>query len=146
MFSFSERPGKVDIYLTSELENIDLAGNVAQRFVSREGMLKEWFSVLLVFREALTNAVVHGSARDPEKKIRCGLAVKGDSLWITVEDQGPGFDWRVRLGREKPNPAAVKGRGLAVMKEYFDEIFYNERGNKIVLVKRIRPEIRRGYG
>jgi len=145
MFSFSESVGKAAVSLTPELENIDLAVDVAQRFVSKEGMLEQWFSVLLVFREALTNAVLHGSARDLGKKIWCELAVKEDNVWITVEDQGAGFDWRTRLERKKPEPGAVRGRGLAVMKEYFDEIFYNEQGNKIFLVKRIRPK-RRSHG
>jgi len=102
MFSFSESVGKAAVSLTPELENIDLAVDVAQRFVSKEGMLEQWFSVLLVFREALTNAVLHGSARDLGKKIWCELAVKEDNVWITVEDQGAGFDWRTRLERKKP--------------------------------------------
>lgn len=145
MFSFSESVGKVGISFTSELENVDLAVNGAQKFVSRQGVLGQWFPILLVFREALTNAVVHGSARDPGKEVWCELAVKEDNVYITVEDQGPGFDWRAWLEKEKPAPDAVSGRGLAIMREYFDEICYNEKGNKIFLAKRICPE-RRGYG
>lgn len=145
MFSFSESPGKVGISFTSELENIDLAVNGAQKFVSRQGVLEQWFTILLVFREALTNAVIHGGARDPGKEVWCELAVSEDNVCITVEDQGPGFDWRVWLEKKKPAPDALSGRGLAIMREYFDEISYNEKGNKIFLVKRIRPK-RRSHG
>ena len=52
------------------------------------------FGAELLVREALTNAVLHGSGADPAKQVRCSVRLKGRRLLIAVSDDGEGFDWR----------------------------------------------------
>lgn len=58
------------------------------------------FGAELLVREALTNAVLHGSGADPAKQVRCSVRLKGRRLLIAVSDDGEGFDWRA--ARHKP--------------------------------------------
>lgn len=110
---------KVTNYLHHEIENID----------------PELFSINLVIREGLTNAIRHGNHRDKNKEVRFFLALKkGPSLYIEIEDQGEGFDWR-RYTEGLPSHEKDHGRGIPIMAAYFDRYFYNDRGNILYLEK-----------
>src|SRR5215216_5101192 len=50
--------------------------------------------VLLVVREALTNARRHSSAR----RVRVALGATEEEIWVEVSDDGVGFDPRQRMG------------------------------------------------
>ncbi len=65
----------------------------------------------------------------------CRVTLADDALECIVSDQGPGFDWRSRLGR-RPAPDAENGRGLCIMQAYADEMAFNAAGNVVRLVKK----------
>ena len=56
---------------------------------------------------------------------------------FAIEDQGPGFDVA-----KVPDPTCpenlfrVGGRGLLLIRSFMSSVHFNERGNKITLVKR----------
>lgn len=94
------------------------------------------FKVELLVREALTNAVVHGSHTDPGKQVRCALRLKRGRMLILVEDQGNGFDWRAV--RNRPDPSRdSSGRGVGILFTYADRVRYNNKGNAVTMVKRL---------
>ena len=94
------------------------------------------FAAELLVREALTNAVVHGSHADPAKRVRCSLRWKGGCLLIAVEDEGEGFDWRAAWNHEAEFPDG-SGRGVEILRKYADRVRYNRRGNAVTMIKRI---------
>ncbi len=58
------------------------------------------FAIKLALEEALTNAVKHGNACDPTKKITIRYAVTPEKAVFIVRDEGPGFipsRYRIRL-------------------------------------------------
>ena len=61
-----------------------------------------------------------------------------EQVVITVADEGAGFDPgslvdpTTETNRWKPN-----GRGVFLMRAYMDEVYFNERGNQIWLVKKL---------
>ena len=85
--------------------------------------LADRFAAELLVREALTNAVVHGSHADPCKQVRCHLRLKGRRLLIAVEDDGEGFDWR-RAWSIGVFPDA-SGRGIEILRKYANRVRYN---------------------
>ncbi|MGA2114795.1 MAG: ATP-binding protein [Bryobacteraceae bacterium] len=95
-----------------------------------------WFAAELLVREALTNAVLHGCHADPRRLVRCVLRLKGSRLLIAVEDDGDGFDWRAAWS----HPAALtdcSGRGIGILRKYANHVRYNDRGNVVMIVKRL---------
>src|SRR5215218_3464287 len=73
--------------------------------------------VLLVVREALTNARRHSSAR----RVRVALGATGQEIWVEVSDDGVGFDPRqspgnVGIGAMRERTALLSG-GLEVLSE-----------------------------
>lgn len=127
----------LDIRFPSCLENIDAACQVVTQYLlfrlAAVQRPDQMFAVNLVMREGLTNAVLHGNKNDITKDVRVTLKiVDGVSLFIEIEDQGNGFDWRKHKGSEFPL-AADHGRGIPIMKTYFTRYAYNEKGNILFL-------------
>lgn len=120
------------------LSSVDQAVADSLCFLEERAPQERLFDLKLLLREALLNAVVHGSGADPEKSIQCGLSQDENRLLITVQDNGPGFDWRARMGVE-PAPDATSGRGLMIMKLYSDGVSFNSTGNAVTIIKKFQP-------
>lgn len=93
------------------------------------------FAAELLVREALTNAVVHGSHADPAKHVRCCLRLKNRRLLIAVADDGDGFDWRVAR-RKLASSLDTSGRGIDIFSRYANWVRFNEKGNVVTMIKR----------
>ncbi len=98
------------------------------------------FNFRVSFTEALANAMIYGNGRDPSKRVRVEVALRGSALKARVIDQGHGFD-RATV----PDPTAPEniecpgGRGIFLMRKLMDEVYFNERGNAVTLILRL-PE------
>jgi len=120
--------------MSAELGNIDKASDVTKEFLQAHELEHCAFDVLLVMREALANAVIHGCRSDAQKQVEYKLEYDGRVLTMRVADSGPGFGWNV-ASTAPPQPESTRGRGLNIMRHYFDAMEYNERGNELVLRK-----------
>jgi len=94
----------------------------------------------MAVREAAVNAVLHGNAYDPGKKVRLEFEQSGADLVITIRDQGKGMDLA-----KIPNPLApenllkTSGRGIFLIRSFMDEvqIHPSQTGTEIKLVKHV---------
>ena len=93
------------------------------------------FAAELLLREALTNAVRHGSRGAPASQVRCAVRLSRRQLTIAVEDDGEGFDWR-RAGRDDAEDLLSSGRGLEILRKYATRIRFNQKGNSATILKR----------
>lgn len=78
-------------------------------------------------------------AQPPYRDRRIFVEVKltTDEARFVVRDQGPGFD--VASVPDPGDTGALeeeRGRGLALMRAFMDELSFNEQGNEVTLVKR----------
>jgi anti-sigma regulatory factor (Ser/Thr protein kinase) len=56
-------------------------------------------------------------------------------LWITIRDEGNGFNVQAALDRcNDPEALLASGRGLLLMRGFSDELFFNPAGNEVTLV------------
>lgn len=142
IFNQTIRPNSLSITFSSTLENIDRICDEVSRFLDRnfKDMEAHLFSINLVIREALTNAVRHGNGLDPEKTVKFFIKIeRKKSIRIIVEDQGKGFDWQ-KAQELPPIANDDHGRGLAIMTTYFSSCCYNKKGNRLVLKKKLTPK------
>ncbi len=88
--------------------------------------------------EAVGNAIRHGNALDPEKKVAVRFQKEEGQLRVSIEDEGGGFAPQ----GEARGPGDVlreSGRGLFLMGVYADEVVFRRTrggGTRVVLVKR----------
>jgi anti-sigma regulatory factor (Ser/Thr protein kinase) len=109
-------------------------------------------SLMTAFREMLMNAMEHGAGFDPEKVVHV-IAVRTErAIVYHFRDPGTGFTpgqlEQKALANVEADPIALierraemglrpGGFGIMVTKQFVDEMFYNERGNEVLLIKHL---------
>lgn len=117
---------------TASLDNVDIICDRIKELLVSLGHHEQLFGVVLMAREALTNAVKHGSNNDPDKMIGFSVVIGDTSLSMEVEDEGLGFDWKDGVST-KAECDSESGRGMPIFSFYAEDLKYNDRGNKISL-------------
>jgi serine/threonine-protein kinase RsbW len=132
---------RVSYTLDSSIETIDRAEEKASRFASDLGFGEdEVMQISMAVREGTVNAVLHGNAYAPEKKVSLSFEISGGDLVITIRDQGKGMDLN-----NIPNPLApenllkTSGRGIFLMRSFMDvvEIRPSQTGTELKLIKHV---------
>ncbi|MFO0809591.1 MAG: ATP-binding protein [Gemmataceae bacterium] len=71
-----------------------------------------------------------------DRKLHIVAALTAECARFTVADEGPGFDPATLPDPTDPNNLdRIGGRGLLLIQTFMDEVRFNERGNRITLVK-----------
>jgi len=94
-------------------------------------------SLALALREALVNAITHGNHEDPSKLVRITAEVSRHQARFTVEDEGLGFNVNdIPHPHDPDNLLKSSGRGVLLIRSVMDETKYNDRGNRLSMIKR----------
>ncbi|SFI39226.1 ATP-binding protein [Planctomicrobium piriforme] len=97
---------------------------------------RDVFGVKLSLEEALVNAIKHGNGMDPEKSVRVYCEVSSQQVLIVIEDEGEGFKPEdVPDPTDDDNLEKPSGRGLMLMRAFMTKVEYNDRGNRVELLK-----------
>jgi serine/threonine-protein kinase RsbW len=132
---------RVSYTLDSTLETVNNAESTASNLATEAGFGEdEVMQIAMAVREAAINAVLHGNAYDPAKKVLLQFERTGGSLVITIKDQGKGIDLR-----SIPDPLAAEnllktsGRGIFLIRSFMDEVEINPSaaGTEIKLIKHV---------
>jgi serine/threonine-protein kinase RsbW len=131
----------VSYTLDSTLETVDSAEEKATRIATELGFPEEEvMQISMAVREGAVNAVLHGNAYSPDKKVILGFELRPDGLVITIKDQGKGINLN-----EIPNPLApenllkTSGRGIFLMRSFMDEVEIrpSQSGTEVKLIKHV---------
>jgi len=109
-------------------------------------------SVGTALRELLLNAIEHGAKFDPEKYVEISYLRTEHAVACRIKDPGEGFSLDEIPHAAIMNPdddpirhVAIReesnlrpgGFGVLMAQSIVDEMFYNEQGNEVVLIKRL---------
>ncbi len=130
----------LEIRFSSTMDHIDDVCASVTLFLESLGDLftPHVFSVNLVIREGLTNAVRHGNQNDPEKVV-CLRLDTDTGIRVRIEDQGDGFNWQ-QTELSPMSEAEDHGRGMTIMQTYFSQCRYNQKGNVLYLEKHLSSQ------
>lgn len=132
---------RVSYTLDSTLETVDSAEAAASRIAAKAGFDEdEIMRISMAVREAAVNAVLHGNAYDPHKKVALDFESSGSNLIITIRDQGKGLDMS-----KIPDPLApenllkTSGRGIFLIRSFMDDVQIRptQAGTEIKLIKHV---------
>lgn len=134
---FSETPTKKITVVESDIYSISDACQQILDDVRAKGFdADDIFAIHLSLEEALLNAVKHGNKNDPEKNIDIEYLVTEKKCDVYITDQGSGFcPDCLPDPRDEENLYKPGGRGVLLMRAYMDIVEFNERGNKVHMVK-----------
>lgn len=134
-------PERHSYTLDSTLETVDSAEQTATEIANDCGFAEdEVLQIAMAVREAAVNAVLHGNAYDPDKKVKLDFVRTDQDLTITIRDQGKGLD-----PTKIPDPLApenllkTSGRGIFLIRSFMDDVQINpsQTGTEIKLIKHV---------
>lgn len=135
----TEASGAVVLRLPSDIGAIEDAVEDAVECCAPAGMDRDrlLFNFRVGLTEAISNAILFGSADDPGRRVRVELRVRPGEVRARVSDEGDGFDpAAVPDPRLPENIAKVSGRGIFLMRALMDEVRFNDAGNAVSMVLR----------
>ena len=98
----------------------------------------EVYNLQLAVGEICANAIEHGNKCAPDKSVRLSYAVHQHRLLFQVEDEGEGFNPEDLPDPTKPeNLLKKRGRGIFLACSLVDEIIFQDKGRKVILVKKL---------
>jgi len=133
---------RVSYTLDSTLDTVNSAEEAASQIATEAGFAdEEVMKIAMAVREAAVNAVLHGNAYDPGKKVTVDFETTASDLVITIRDQGKGLDLA-----KVPDPLApenllkTSGRGIFLIRSFMDEVEINPTtsGTEIKLIKHVQ--------
>ena len=152
---------------TIEMENdFEYIGSITTfitRNLPRYEILRpeELFTIRIVLKEALENAIVHGNLemtdvlhrlgfeemreaiaerREEEpyrnRRIVLNYKISKNSAKYVIRDEGKGFDHDYEAGNQETEEIFQNtGKGLLLITNFMHEVYWNERGNEITMVR-----------
>ncbi|WP_435010739.1 response regulator [Tundrisphaera lichenicola] len=119
----------------------------------------------VALQEAMANAIYHGNlevssdlrqedekrfyaealirrGREPysDRRIEISSDLGPDFVAYTIKDEGPGFDTsKLDEPFDPESVMRIGGRGMLLIRTFMDEVWHNEIGNQITMVKRRKP-------
>ena len=136
--SIKERHEKIEFEVPSAVSLMHSILGYLMKRVDKIGVVSSKKSNLFVaLDEAFVNAVKHGNKFNTEKNVRIIADITPKEARFTIEDEGEGFDVSAI-----PDPTNVEnlfktsGRGVMFMYNIMDEVIFNDRGNRITMVKK----------
>ena len=138
----SDKAGPIRMSLSSRFENIEMAQHLCSQLLEGREVPEEtrhW--ILMALREGLANAIKHGNRQDTSKHVHLEMDIVGETLAISIRDEGPGFD---PAGVGDPlspeNRLKTSGRGIFYMKTFMDDVRFErlaDGGMEILLKKKL---------
>src|SRR3989442_12419662 len=94
-------------------------------------------SLALALRGALVNGITNSNHEYPSKLVQITAEVSRNQAKFTVEDEGVGFNVNdIPHPRDPDNLLKSSGRGVLLIRSVMDETKYNDRGNRLSMIKR----------
>lgn len=128
----------IEFELPSAISPMHTVLEYLMKRVEKLGVVKaEQSNLFVALDEAFVNAVKHGNKYDSRKLIRITAEVSRHEARFTIEDEGEGFDVdSIPDPLDPENLFKTSGRGVLFIYNIMDEVKYNERGNRLTMVKR----------
>ncbi len=123
------------LVIPSLFEEIQQLESYLQELQEWAGFDDEDFSrIMLTLSEAVTNAIVHGNKEDPKKVVTILPSLEGQTLSISVKDEGMGFNHAdLPDPLKETNLLKEGGRGVFIICHYTDNVSFAENGTRMIM-------------
>jgi anti-sigma regulatory factor (Ser/Thr protein kinase) len=125
-------PTGLDWTMPSELSRVDGICQETHALLHAHQQAALVFTMDLLLREFLNNAIIHGNKNVHAKQVQAALRIGRKWVVLRIRDEGRGFKWR-KASQRLPDETATSGRGLMIGKAYAGRMRYNQAGNEITL-------------
>lgn len=132
-----DRREHIEFEVPSVISLMDDILEYLMKRVEKLGVIKpERSNLFVALDEAFVNAVKHGNKFDANKLVRISVEITPKKAQFTIEDEGEGFNVAdIPDPRNPENLFKTSGRGVMFIYNIMDQVSYNERGNRLTMVK-----------
>jgi anti-sigma regulatory factor (Ser/Thr protein kinase) len=134
-------PSSISVTLTNQLTEIERLAHIVDAFCAARGISPAVaYRVNLACDEVIMNAIVHGYEDAREHEILVSLALDGESLLLTIVDDGRAFNPLEAPPVDfdtDPLERPVGGLGLHLVRTVMNSIDYRRENGRNVLEMRI---------
>lgn len=129
---------KIEFEVPSQISLMHSILNYLMKRVEKSGVVNpENSNLFIALDEAFVNAVKHGNKFDTTKLVRIIAEVSSKEARFTIEDEGEGFNVaEIPDPTDTENLFKTSGRGVLIIHNVMDEVRYNERGNRLEMIKK----------
>lgn len=107
-------------------------GNLSVLYETKKKWLKK-----NIYHKKLEELLKTEKAKNTHVEIT--LQIDDENITISVKDQGAGFNPKQEAKKiNNDGFARENGRGIVMIKSYFDDVKFNKKGNVITLIKSIK--------
>lgn len=134
---------EIKIRVPNQTRYLSLIGKIAENMAreacrqpdDRESLA---FNMNVVLTEALTNAIKHANAADPDKEVQISIKISKDELDIRVYDSGQGFDLNsIPWPTFDSDCLDETGRGIFIIRSLMDSVVYEKaHGGNVLKMKK----------
>lgn len=142
--------GWVEITSPSRQEYLRRLEQFADLLYGQDLAADEKEDIKVAVSEITSNAMEWGNQGDPSRRVKVSYCLFPDELVLKIEDEGEGFQpEKVPDPTRDPLDAMLRrcrsgkragGYGLHIVQHIMDEVLYNEKGNIVLLSKRLGSE------
>ena len=127
----------------AKAENIALAEKLIDEACTKHNVHESHYgNILIALTEAVNNAIHHGNALDPEKRVSMEYDTQGELITFRVSDEGPGFDYENLPDPTDPrNIEKPHGRGVFLMRALSDKVSFADNGATVELAFSLKPPV-----
>ena len=132
----------IEFELPSAISLMHIVLEYLLKRVEKLGVINpEQSNLFVALDEAFVNAVKHGNKFDAQKLVRVTAEISKVEAKFTIEDEGEGFDVKnIPDPLDPENLFKTSGRGVLFIYNIMDEVQYNDRGNRLTMVKKAHPD------
>lgn len=127
----------IELNLPSRLELLGVVDKLADgitELMDFEDVDRDAVAISVI--EACTNAIQHGHHAEARRTVRVAFEVNQDTLTITIQDHGGGFNPVVAGELPAPDLLSTRGRGIYIMRSMMDEVDFDfSEGTRVRMVK-----------
>ena len=128
---------KKKFQVVSDLTNVQKTSQDVASFLKPLSLSEAvLFDIRLCLEEALINAMKYGNRLRKDLDVDLEVEATPGEVRLTVQDQGSGFDVKkLEDCTGENNLFWNHGRGVYLIHQLMDEVRYNEKGNRLLMVK-----------
>ena len=121
------------MYLTvvSETERVAVILEHLSSYARLQG-LGDSNGLLLVVRELVMNAIVHGNGSNPSRVALIRVTPRAGYFEVQVDDEGRGFDFASLILVLPDDPQTLSGRGLVLVHELSRDLKFERGGARVM--------------
>ena len=127
-----------DIKIESSLEEMYRIEQFVEGISDDHMLYGNYFgNIMMAVTEAFRNSVLHGNKQDRRKMVRIDENITPEGLWVSVTDEGEGFDFKSYLLKDGMSGFESDKTGLIVIQKLCDEVRFSLNGRRIEMLFRI---------